>query len=65
MASNGNYIVVKLNEVIEGDITAATQEDRDALAAYLARSSGQNDLSTFINSLKLDADIKIMSTAIN
>lgn len=65
MASNGNYIVVKLNEVIEGDITAATQEDRDALAAYLVRSSGQNDLNTFINSLKLDADIEIMSTAIN
>jgi peptidyl-prolyl cis-trans isomerase D len=59
-ASNGNYIVVKLNQVLEGDISGVTKEERNSVAAYLSRSSGQDQLRAFIDSLKLDADIDIM-----
>ncbi len=65
MASNGNYIIVKLNEVVDADITDVTEEDRNAIEAYLARSSGQDYLRAFIDSLKLDADIDIKSVATN
>ena len=58
-ASNGNYIVVKVTAVHDGVPADATQEDRDGLQSYLARSNGASELQAFIASLKADADIEV------
>ncbi len=59
-ASNGNYIVVRLNKVIDGDVSEADESDKTSLAAYLSRYNGDNEFSAFIASLREQADIKIM-----
>lgn len=58
-ASNGNYIVVKVTAVHDGSPSDASQEDRDGLKSYLARSNGASELQAFIDSLEYDADIEI------
>jgi peptidyl-prolyl cis-trans isomerase D len=58
-ASNGNYIVVKVTAVHDGNPAEVSQEDRDGLQSYLARSNGASELQAFIDSLKADADIEI------
>lgn len=58
-ASNGNYIVVKVTAVHDGNPSDASQEDRDGLKSYLARSNGASELQAFIDSLEYDADIEI------
>ena len=58
-ASNGNYIVVKVTAVHDGNPSDASEEDRDGLKSYLARSNGASELQAFIDSLEYDADIEI------
>ncbi len=58
-ASNGNYIVVKVSGVTDGNPAEATAEDRDGLEAYLVKTEGSSQVQAFIESLKADADIKI------
>jgi len=57
--SNGDYAVVKLKRVIEGDIDTASVQDRAGLSAYLARNDGNSELKAFLASLKAEADIEI------
>ncbi|RKZ79097.1 MAG: parvulin peptidyl-prolyl isomerase, partial [Gammaproteobacteria bacterium] len=47
-ASNGNYIVVKVTAVHDGNPSDASEEDRDGLKSYLARSNGASELQAFI-----------------
>jgi peptidyl-prolyl cis-trans isomerase D len=59
-ASNGNYIIVKLNQVIEGDPSLASEEDKAGLSAYLSRYRGNAELQAFLAGLKADADVAIL-----
>lgn len=58
-ASNGNYIVVKVSGVTDGNPAEATGEERDGLEAYLLKTEGSSQVQAFIDSLKADAEIKI------
>jgi peptidyl-prolyl cis-trans isomerase D len=57
--SKGNYVVVKLTAVIDGDIEQATEQDRVGLSSYLAKHHGDSELNAFLESLKAEADIDI------
>lgn len=57
--SQGNYVVVKLMAVIEGDIAQATEQDRAGLFSYLTKHDGDSELNAFLESLKAEADIDI------
>ncbi len=57
----GDYVVVALNKVVDGDISAVTEQDKAGLSAYLARSQGDSELRAFLASLKADADIEMKS----
>jgi len=57
--SNGDYVIVKLSAVIDGNIDEASTQDRAGLSAYLARSYGDSALEAFLASLKADADIEV------
>ncbi|MFT7234660.1 MAG: peptidyl-prolyl cis-trans isomerase D [Methylophagaceae bacterium] len=57
--NSGDYAIVILSTVIEGEVDLASDQDRASLSAYLARSSGDSELSAFMASLKADADIDI------
>ena len=57
--NNGDYAIVILSAVIEGEVDLASAQDRASLSAYLARSRGDSELSAFMASLKADADIDI------
>ena len=57
--TNGDYAIVVLKSVIEGDIASASEQDRAGLSAYLARNNGDSELKAFLVSLEADADIEI------
>jgi peptidyl-prolyl cis-trans isomerase D len=57
--SQGNYVVVKLMAVIDGDIAQATEQDRVGLSSYLTKHHGDSELNAFLESLKAEADIDI------
>ena len=63
--SNGDYAVVKLKRVIEGDIDTASAQDRAGLSAYLARNDGNSELKAFLASLKTEEDIEISPGFLN
>ena len=58
-ATNGNYIVIKVTDVKDGNPAEASAEDHDSLQSHLFRIYGASELQAFINSLKEDADIKV------
>ncbi|MFW5451438.1 MAG: SurA N-terminal domain-containing protein [Methylophagaceae bacterium] len=60
-ASNGNYIVVKVTAVTDGDPRAATVEEREGLQSYLIQANGSSELQAFIASLRSDADIEVFT----
>ncbi|NQZ54706.1 MAG: SurA N-terminal domain-containing protein [Piscirickettsiaceae bacterium] len=60
-ASNGNYIVVKVTSVTDGDPSEATEEERDGLQSYLSRTNGSSELQAFIETLRTDADIEVFT----
>ncbi|MDH5357056.1 MAG: SurA N-terminal domain-containing protein [Gammaproteobacteria bacterium] len=60
-ATNGNYIIVNVTAVNDGNPADASQEDRDGLESYLSRISGESELQAFIDSLKTDADIEVIA----
>lgn len=64
-ASNGNYVVVKLSNVIEADISSATEDDKAGLKAYLARYNGNTELQAFLTGLRNSADIVIRDEKLN
>ena len=58
-ATNGNYIVIKVSDVKDGNPAEASAEDQDSLQSHLFRIYGNSELQAFVDSLKEDADIKI------
>lgn len=64
-ATNGNYIIIKINAVADGKPSDATEEERDGLKSHLARVSGESELQAFIDSLKADATIEIFNKNLN
>ncbi|MBE9532871.1 MAG: SurA N-terminal domain-containing protein [Proteobacteria bacterium] len=60
-AQNGNYIVVKVIDVNNGEPSDANSEDRDGLKSFLVRANGASELQAFIDSLRADANIKILA----
>ncbi|NQY27518.1 MAG: SurA N-terminal domain-containing protein [Piscirickettsiaceae bacterium] len=60
-AQNGNYIVVKVTAVNDGNPAEASSEDRDGLQSFLMRNNGVSELQAFIASLRADADIEILA----
>jgi len=58
-AANGNYIVVKVDAVQDGNPADASIEERDGLRSQLARVNGDSELQAFIDSLRAEASIEI------
>jgi len=58
-ANNGNYIVVKVSGVTDGNPADVSADDRDGLESYLVRLEGSSQVQAFIESLKADADIEV------
>ncbi|PHS26575.1 MAG: parvulin peptidyl-prolyl isomerase [Methylophaga sp.] len=60
-ADNGNYIVVQLSAVLEGDAIPDhyPQKENDNLQAYLVSTYSESELRAFVASLKESADIEI------
>ena len=58
-ADNGNYIVLKVSGVQEGDVSGATEEMQDALRNSLVRVYEGSELQSFINAIKSEADIEL------
>lgn len=63
-AENGNYIVVVLNDVKDGVDSEATEEQKQALTANLARLNANSEIEAFIASLREEADIEILEDRI-
>lgn len=63
-AENGNYIVVVLNDVKDGADSDATDEQKEALSANLARLNANSAIEAFIASLREMADIEIFEDRI-
>jgi len=59
IANNGNYIIVKVAAVYDGEPNVATVEERDGLQSHLMRVYGISELQALLNGLKEQADIKI------
>ena len=60
-AQNGNYIVLKVSGVREGDAASISAETREGLQSHLARTYGESELQAFINQLKDEADIEVFT----
>jgi len=60
-ATNGNYIVIKVEGVHAGNPADASLEERNGLRAQLARINGESELQAFIDSLRAEANIEIFS----
>jgi len=60
-ADNGNYIVIQLSAVLEGDAIPDhyPQKENDNLQAYLSSTYSESELRAFIAALKESADIEI------
>ncbi|EMR13469.1 peptidyl-prolyl cis-trans isomerase ppiD [Methylophaga lonarensis MPL] len=58
-ANNGNFIVIKLTAVNDGDPSTASEEQRDGLLAHLHRLNANAEVQAFIDSLKASAKIRI------
>ncbi len=61
IANNGNYIVVQVSAVLEGDAIPDhyPQKEKDNLQSYLVSTYSDSELRAFIASLKESADIEI------
>jgi peptidyl-prolyl cis-trans isomerase D len=58
-ASNGNYVILKLLAVTEGDYANASDEERNGVYSHLSRTYADSELQSFINSIRNDADIEV------
>ncbi|MDQ7072652.1 MAG: hypothetical protein Q9N32_02740 [Gammaproteobacteria bacterium] len=60
-ANNGNYIVVQVSAVLEGEAIpdGFPRQPEDQLKTYLYTTYSNSELEAFINSLKETADIEI------
>ncbi len=57
--SNGDIVVVRLNNVKDGDIDSLSEDERSEYAKRIAESRGRAGYSMMVASLKEQADIKI------
>ncbi|OUR63524.1 parvulin peptidyl-prolyl isomerase [Methylophaga sp. 42_25_T18] len=64
-ATNGNYIVIKLEGVHAGNPSAVSVEERDGLKTQLARITGESELQAFIDSLRAEASIEVFIQNLN
>ncbi len=58
-ARNGNFVVVKVSAVHEGDPASVSAEVRDGLTSHLDRVYVDSELQAFVNQLKNEADIEV------
>lgn len=63
-ADNGNYIVIKLTDVKNGDPTAVADDEQKAMKQQLAQMQANAEVEAFIASLKADADIDIIDKSL-
>lgn len=63
-AENGNYIVVGLFTIEDGNLAETPDGMREGLRAELTRLNANADLSAFIASLRADADIRILDESL-
>ncbi len=61
IAQNGDYIIVELAAVNEGDPNQITAEYRDNLKSYLMQYYGEGEWRALVATLKADADIDIVT----
>ncbi|MGI1678310.1 MAG: SurA N-terminal domain-containing protein [Cellvibrionaceae bacterium] len=57
--NNGNYAVINLTNVKDGDISALTKAEKDNLRQRLAGIAGQSSYSAYELVLEEDADVKL------
>lgn len=60
-ATNGNYVLLKLSAVTEGNSDNVSDAEREGLKSHLLRAYGESELQAFINSLKEGSDIEVFS----
>ena len=58
-ANNGNFIVIKLTNVIDGDPSTAPEDLADGMLAHLHRLNANAEVQAFTDSLKASAKIRI------
>jgi len=58
-ATNGNYVVIKVSAVTDGDSAMASAEEQDGLRSHLSRIYSDSELQSFINSIRDEADIEL------
>ncbi len=59
IANNGNYVILKLSAVTEGDYASASAEEQDGLRSHLIRVYSDSELQSFITSVREEADIEL------
>ncbi len=59
VADNGNYIVIQLTAVEDGDVAAVESEQREALEGHLKRIATESELQALLASIKESAEIEI------
>lgn len=63
-ADNGNYVLIKLTAVENGDPAAASEEERKAARQQIEQMQANAQLQAFISSLRADANIKILDKSL-
>jgi peptidyl-prolyl cis-trans isomerase D len=63
-AENGNYIVIKLSALKDGDTSAVTQDERDVLIDDLKNLYSRAEFDAFMATLRAEADIEINDAAL-
>lgn len=63
-ADNGNYVLIKLTAVENGDPSAATEEERNSARQQIRQMQANAQLQAFISSLRADADIEIIDKSL-
>ncbi|MDX1432556.1 MAG: SurA N-terminal domain-containing protein [Gammaproteobacteria bacterium] len=55
----GDFVIVALEQVVDGDPQAAPKDERDAAAESLALSQGRNDYQSVVRELRDEAKVEI------
>lgn len=59
MLQNGDWVVLTVESVEDGDPSAVAQEERRSLARSIARQNGEGDLSALLTLLRNNSDVKL------
>lgn len=63
-ADNGNFVVIKLTAVENGDPTTVAEDEQKAMKQQLAQMQANAEVEAFIAALKADADIDIIDKSL-